>query len=246
MKADFQETRAALQHPGLKGASLEEILRQFLRQYLPQRLNVSTGILVDSLGHHSRQLDIIISDAHKTPIFYQSGETRVIPIECAYAVIEVKARLSPSELESIYENMRSVRTLQKQSFVQHPLRMMVSTYGGQWEIWPVNYFVFAFESSELMSLAEWIRSKHVADSAPWHQRIDTVCVLEKGVICNQTVKGMFDALPQPGANLFVCPTQRALLLFYALLSTLLNQAWLPDIQIVHYLGKMEFGSEVEV
>src|SRR2546425_386352 len=93
MRADFEEAHVAMNHPGLKGNAVEESFRQFLRDYLPKALDISTGILVDSEGNQSRQLDVIISDAAKTPIFYRSGETRIIPIECAYSVIEVKSFL---------------------------------------------------------------------------------------------------------------------------------------------------------
>lgn len=83
MRSDLRIARVALQHPGLKGASFETTFRRFLRQYLPKNLDVSTGVLVDARGNPaSRQMDVIISDAAKTPIFYLSGDIRVVPIEC--------------------------------------------------------------------------------------------------------------------------------------------------------------------
>src|SRR5450759_5104847 len=107
MRADLRKARVALPNPGLKGSSFEETLRQFMRTYLPQSLDISTGILIDADGSSSRQLDVIISDAAKTPVFYRSGDIRVVPVECAYAVIEVKAHLSGQDLKAAFDNMLS-------------------------------------------------------------------------------------------------------------------------------------------
>ena len=72
-------------------------------------------MLVDAEGKHSKQLDVVISDTAKTPIFFQSGHVWVIPA-CAYAVIEIKAFLDKSEIEKAYSNMKSVKTLSKRAY----------------------------------------------------------------------------------------------------------------------------------
>jgi hypothetical protein len=94
MRGDLRLARAALTHPGLRGASFEEAFRSFLRTYLPRTLEVSTGVIVDSVGGYSRQIDVIISDAARTPVLYAVGETRVVPVECVYMAIKVKAHLN--------------------------------------------------------------------------------------------------------------------------------------------------------
>ena len=91
-----------------------------------------------------------------------------------------------------------------------------------------------------MTIAEHIHEKHQIEGLPEHSRIDTVCVLNRGVICNQRADGKFDALPEPGSKLYVCKTDRALLLFYALISRYFNQARLPNFRFTDYLGKMKF------
>ncbi len=249
MRSNLEKARRAIEkHPGLKGASFEETFRTFLKDYLPQSLNISTGILVDSYGSVSRQLDVIISDRAKTPIFSSSGNLRVIPVECAYAVIEVKANLNADELNGVFQNMESVRNLKKNAFVR-PIGDITyedNLYGKKWEIWPVNYYVFAYDSIDLMTLAGHIHEIHQTKKLPEHQRIDTVCVLDKGVICNQLGDGTFDALPQPVSKLNVCKTVRSLLLFYALTSRYFNQARLPNFRFTDYLGNMKFGNELEL
>lgn len=242
MRADLNKARTALTHPGLKGASFEQTFREFLREYLPRSLDVSTGVLIDAAGNSSRQLDVIISDAAKTPIFYKSGENRVIPVECTYAVIEVKACLDTQELNSAFQNMQSIRKLQKTAFFK-PSGAIVrkdKLYGREWDIWPINYFVFSYDSIDLMGLAELLDKLHGEASLPEWSRVDTICVLEKGVVCNQLADGKYNALPEPGSKLFVCQTERALLLFYSLISRYLYQARLPNLRFTDYLGQLRF------
>lgn len=238
MRSDIEKARKATTHPGLKGLSFEETFRIFLREYLPKTLDISTGILVDANGNSSRQIDIIISDAVKTPIFYKSGEIRVIPIECAYAAIEIKANLDSNEIDRIFQNMKSVRYLEKKSYIKPAgvISYTYNLYGKEWDILPINYFVFAFDSIDLMSLATTIYQKHKTEHLPEWSRIDTVCVLDKGVICNQLKNGLFSATPEPNSQSLVCYTNRSLLLFYSLISPLLNQAKLPDFRFTDYLA----------
>ncbi|WP_269849634.1 DUF6602 domain-containing protein [Methanosarcina horonobensis] len=69
MKAELDQVRCAIPHSGEKGQINEETFRNFFIQYLPKSLDISTGFVIDTKGGISRQLDIIISDSAKTPIF---------------------------------------------------------------------------------------------------------------------------------------------------------------------------------
>lgn len=236
MRTDFKKTQQALEHPGLKGSGFEDIVRDFLREYLPRMLDISTGILVDAAGRSSRQLDLIVSDSAKTPILFRSGETRVIPVECAYAVFEVKSRLNTSELDKIFQNMDSVRHLEKRAFYppSGDLIYKSNLYGRDWDFWPVNYFVFAFDSIDLSKVVTYLDERHIAENRPEWRRIDSIFVLNKGVIFNSNLMGHWDALPSPGSRLTCQNRQDALLIFYALIAHYLNQSRMPAFRFSDY------------
>jgi hypothetical protein len=242
MRSDLEKARTALKHPGLKGEAFEETFKQFIRDYLPRQLDISTGIIIDSSGNSSRQIDIIVSDSAKTPIFYRNGEIRVIPVECVYSIIEVKAYLDSNELNNIFQNMESVRNLKKISYYKEGghIRYTNILYGREWEIWPINYYVFAYDSIDLETLAKHIDEEHKTKNLPENSRIDCICALDKGVICNLGPDGKFNALPQPGSSLYAVNTKRSLLLFYTLISNYLNQARLPNFRFIDYLGQLVF------
>ncbi len=113
MRIDFDDVRNSIKHPGEKGRSGEEIFREFLRLYFPKTLDISTGFIIDSNSNQSKQIDVIISDAARTPIFYENLSVRILPVECVYAVIEVKTMLDSTRLQQSFENMKSVRKLEK-------------------------------------------------------------------------------------------------------------------------------------
>jgi len=240
MRKDFTKAQKALSHSGLKGSANEESVKQFLRQYLPKPIELSSGMIVDAKGGQSRQLDIILNDAANTPIFFQSADTRVIPAECTYAVIEVKAYLDKSELEKAYQNMKSVKSLSKTAFFEPGgvIKYTHNLYGKEWNYWPIHHFVFAYDSPGIESVLTNLNSFQEKDEV--HNRIDCVCVLDKGVILNQGSDGLFSCLPTPGSVLKASLTTKPLLFFYTLLSLVLNQASMKPFKILPYLDKIKF------
>lgn len=240
MRSDFSKSQKSLTHSGLKGNANEEIVKSFLRQYLPKTLDITTGMVVDSEGNQSRQLDIIICDTAKTPIFYQSGEIRVIPIECVYAVIEVKAFLDKAELEKAHQNMLSIKSLNKKAYFKRNsiIQITHNLYEREWDFWPVNFFIFAFDSSSLESVMSNLKNHQTGSEI--HKRIDSICILEKGVILNQHNNGMLSALPSKESRPIASLTSKPLLMFFAIISIILNQANMDPFNLMPYIEEMNF------
>lgn len=86
-----------VQHAGDRGGNREEILRTFLAEHLPKKYGVTKGQVVTKSGVHSHAADVLIYDSVNCPVLYV-GNTRVLPIEGVYGIIEVKSGLSKTEL----------------------------------------------------------------------------------------------------------------------------------------------------
>ena len=95
--------------------------------------------------------------------------------------------------------------------------------------------MFAYDSIDPETLAESIDSRHRTDELPYDSRIDSVCILDRGVICNQLVDGKLNALPEPESKICFCKTEQSLLLFYTLIAGYFHQASLPDFRFVDYV-----------
>jgi hypothetical protein len=112
MREDLAQRMVA--HPGELGVGREEVIRRFLRSYLPLRFDISTGFVFDSKGDVSKQLDIIIANALVCPRFETAGGIRFNPCESVVAVGQVKSSLtSDAELKSALANLESVKDLDR-------------------------------------------------------------------------------------------------------------------------------------
>src|SRR5579862_202739 len=88
------EDASELTHPGLKGRAREVFIKDLLTPFLSPNLGTCTGVVVDSHGGSSEQIDIIIYDKTLIPSLLFTGEDGVVPFESVLATIEVKSELT--------------------------------------------------------------------------------------------------------------------------------------------------------
>ena len=243
MMIEWDRIKDSLSHAGLKGSSLENEFKKFLKDYIPRSLAISNGIMIDSSGNESRQLDVIIYDALKTPLLFNEDDIRVVPVECVYAVIEVKANIdSNQKVNEIFENMKSVKDLKKSSYVR-PLGMVKTVYidyGKECDILPIHYFVFALDSMKLTTIADELAKKNQKYNREVSKRVDCICVLNKGVILNQFKNGKLSGFPEPDSVMIVSLTKKPLLFFYRLISNRLFQYSMPAFLFDGYTEKIRY------
>jgi hypothetical protein len=72
LRVEFQAARESSFHAGQTGAEVEEILRKFLNEHLPQRFRATAAFLIDSENAVSKQCDIAIYDAEGSPVLRSS------------------------------------------------------------------------------------------------------------------------------------------------------------------------------
>jgi len=103
-----------IKHPGELGAEREEVVRQFLRAYLPKRYEISTGFVFDCHGAISEQVDIVIFNSLVCPRFETPGGVRLFPCEAVVAVGQVKSSLRrQQDLDEAVQNLESVKRLDR-------------------------------------------------------------------------------------------------------------------------------------
>lgn len=115
LRAALGSDRGAIDHSGLKGGASEAHWRELLELHLPRRYRVTTGIVVDSVGGQSRQIDVIIHDAHYCPLFRDQGGASFVPAESVYAVLEAKQELNAKYIGEAADKAESVRRLTRTS-----------------------------------------------------------------------------------------------------------------------------------
>lgn len=102
-------------HGTIVGTGTEHGWYGFLTGFLPRRYGVATGKVVDSRGHQSEQIDLIVYDAFYSPLLFVVGDATFVPAESVYAVFEVKQTLSKEHLDAAASKAESVRRLYRTS-----------------------------------------------------------------------------------------------------------------------------------
>jgi hypothetical protein len=112
-------------HAGEDGRYVEDLVRAYLRRFLPQGLEVVTGFILRpavKTGKNSRdregkkdassgQLDILVVDTFHYPVFQRFGDSVIVPPEGVVGIVSVKKHLRDEEIERECKNLRRASEL---------------------------------------------------------------------------------------------------------------------------------------
>ena len=181
MREKLGALRARFAHPGNKGAIAEETFREFLREYLPRRLAVGHGEVIDSQGGRSGQVDIVVAtDDH--PFTFSDDAPGLFLIEGTVGVGEVKSLLTGEELTRTIHASKKVRELKPEIGVGTMAHSNPADLRRFYSSPP--YFLFAYESRlSLSTIRERLQEEGRQLSSPIAM-IDAVYVLGRGWVVN--------------------------------------------------------------
>ena len=144
-----------IEHNLEKGLGGENALRGLLEDFLPSRLGVAKGKVVNFTGDMSRQCDVIIYDRLNCPrLFVDENKNQILPIEGVYAVIEVKTSLTKHTLTEAFENLNSVYNLQP----ERPVR----SSNPKLDYRPPDLIILGFQGLRLHTLEKHYRTLNAA------------------------------------------------------------------------------------
>jgi hypothetical protein len=113
LRLAFDQLAGEITHHGLAGSAREDAVKKILGTYLPCRVGVDTGIIVDAHGNESRQIDVVIYDRAAAAVF-DIGGIKHFACETVVAAGEIKTRVdSHTDLTIALENIRSAKTLDR-------------------------------------------------------------------------------------------------------------------------------------
>ena len=108
-----QEAKALgpVEHAGLKGRLREIVVANVIKPILPQQLEVGTGTIVDSFDQQSAETDVIIYSRSILPPILYSERDGIFPIESCLTAIEIKSKVTTSELDDAISKVHKLRKL---------------------------------------------------------------------------------------------------------------------------------------
>lgn len=128
-------------HRGEDGRYVESLIRDCLKRHLPKELEVLTGFIVrpavktGAMGHerdgdkdqHSSQLDIIIHNSAKYPIYHRFEDNSVIvPPEGVIGIISVKKNFHPDDIEQELYSLSEASKLCRDNRLRGPFLALVA------------------------------------------------------------------------------------------------------------------------
>ena len=204
---------ASITHNGKMGEVNESYFIEIIRQYLPKRYSVDTGIVIDSNGKTSDQIDVIIYDHQYSPTLLDQQGHRFIPAESVYAVLEVKPKIDKTYLDYAAKKAESVRALHRTSIDIHHA-------GGVYDakkLFTIVAGIIALDSGWQDGLGAAFEKAH--------QKLHGNKQLDCGLALNATCFDIYD-----NGKLTFGPQQNALMYFlFRLLKKLQTLATVPAI-----------------
>ena len=127
-------------HKGEDGRFIENLIRSYLRKYLPKELEVLTGFIVrpavkiktnnrsrtKETDKHSSQLDIIVYNSATYPIYLRSEDTVVVPPEGVICIISVKKTLHDADIKNEINALSQASKLCYDKELREPYLALIS------------------------------------------------------------------------------------------------------------------------
>ena len=184
-------TVSGVGHTGVRGRFRELFLNEVLRPLFPNNWVLATGIIVDKddqrwestsgdSGGQSGQEDILIINPELLPPILLQQEQVIAPIESVVGVVEVKSKLTATELDSSIKHAMKIRELVTSWELIHAEGPSADDM--KWTKYP-GYHLFAFDSdlnekSEKERFDERAEKLKVGDDSPFL----SMCVANKTVL----------------------------------------------------------------
>jgi len=182
MKKKLEEVRATFEHPGDKGTSVEDSFRAFLREYLPRRLEVGHGEIIDTTERRSAETDVVVvSEDH--PFTFTRDLPGLFFIEGVCAAGEVKAILTSQELEKALKRSSKFKQLRMKPAEGNMTLTNPSDLDRFYRCPP--WFLVAFESQlNLAGVENKIRQFQGGSTVEVNRLADAVFILDRGWLIN--------------------------------------------------------------
>ena len=113
LQAEVDVFARLVQHHGEQGRENEAALARILEAFVPRRLGVGTGMVIDRFDRYARQADIVLFEQVDEPAVLAQTTQLIYPVESVRASIEVKTRLRSDDIRDCLRKRASLQELQK-------------------------------------------------------------------------------------------------------------------------------------
>ena len=167
----------AIKHPRYRGDSRESDFAKLLTRSLPPSVVIRGGFVSNEYATLSHEQDCLLLDSRNAAVLASTDKANYFPIESVLASIEVKSKLTLSELRKIALNCASLRKLKT-----------TITTSKEKESGNVAYFVFSYASSWTLDETA-TRLNQILEDVPFSMRPSMLYIMNQGLLLPKEPSG---------------------------------------------------------
>lgn len=130
MQAEVDVFNNLINHAGEMGRENELSLARVLSSLVPRRFGIGSGLLIDTFGNDSKQMDIIIYDQTEEPALLAQTNQVLFPVENVHACIEVKTTINKEQIRDAGAKKQSIERLRSRDEHSLPIFALVGFGAG--------------------------------------------------------------------------------------------------------------------
>ena len=178
IKENFEHIRRSYSDSDVKGSANEHVVTDFLKRYISCHFIANNSEIVDSYGNKSNEIDVCVCNQDQ-PVSKESGG--ILIAEGIDFVVQVKAKLTKSEINRVVKNCKSVKKLKRRRNKKDIFAAMDSDI--PYFVERIPYFVFAFSGgARFETLCKNIYDAITEDD--YVHQPDAFFILDEGFIVN--------------------------------------------------------------
>lgn len=241
-KVEFEQIAREIKHNQTAGEAREYAVKSLLQKYLPERVAVDRGFVIDANGGESKQIDVVIYDKTVGTRFELSGAS-YFPCESVIAVGEVKSDInSEKNLKDALGKIKSVKELDRSNKGKNLIISGpgVSLKGLTFDPIKRHYdqifgFIFTSTSMKSDSIIKYLQGyNREVDRRYW---MNVFCDYNKFILSYKNKDGLLTTSAMDAVLLY-CTTEKEisdlLLLFYTLLASFVHGAHVARVDQFSY------------
>ena len=105
----YTNSDGKLIHSGEFGIHRELITKDFLANFIPEKMGIDSGFVISDNGKISSQCDLVFYDKSVTPLIKNANLKRFFPVESVCAVGEIKSKLELNDLKKALRKLSMVK-----------------------------------------------------------------------------------------------------------------------------------------